>query len=261
MDEKKNKIHALIKSASEIEESEERSRKLRNVVGILSLEAARTGDAWYLDEAIRTAKLVEIEASKAHVDIIRAMAKIGVNKKKEEMLGEALKVSENIDDKLDLSVALHEIAIAFAKLGYDSLNLIEKIPLNTYRSSALRNISKLIAGSNQKKAMELVETSIKLIENKGIEPVYLISAYCDIAALLSMLNDERSYDFLKRTIVLADNIVDEFEKSSVLLKIVETEMDIGTKKKDEKLLKEAVRISEGITKEYYRTLALDAVKG
>lgn len=260
MDEKKNRIETLIKSALEIKESEERARKLRNVVGILSFEAIRAGDAWYLDEALKTAKLVEIEASKAYVDIIKAMAKIGVNKKNDETLKEALKIADSIDNNLDLSVALHEIVVAFAKLGHDSLSLMEKIPLNTYRSSALRNISKLLTGSNPSKAVELLEMAIAEIENIGIESVYLINAYCDTAALLSIFNDGRSYSFLKRATALAENVVDEFEKSAVLLKIAETEIDIGTKKKDEKLLKEAVRISEGITREYYKTMAMDAVQ-
>jgi hypothetical protein len=79
--------------------------------------------------------------------------------------------------------------------------------------------------------------------------------------VLSVLNDTRSYGFIKRAITLADGIADEFEKSAVLLKIVETEKAIGTKHKDEELLKEAIVLSGRITREYYKTLAADAVKG
>ncbi|VVB93957.1 Uncharacterised protein [uncultured archaeon] len=260
----------MISSASEIQDPAEKSRKYRNIVGILSMEAVRSNDPWYLEEAIKTAGLVTDDPSKAYVEIIRAMAKIGVNRKDEEKLNEGVKITERIDNNLDLSVALHELVVAFAKIGIDrkdeklisySLYLSEKIPLNTYRSSAFRNIARLQAGANPKRAHELLGSAIELIEkSKDVEPVFLISAFCDIASLLSLLNDERSYGFIKRAIGLADGIVDEFEKSAVLLKIVETERVIGNKLKDEALLKEALVLSGRITREYYKTLAADVVK-
>ncbi len=46
----------------------------------------------------------------------------------------------------------------------------------------------------------------------------------------------------------------------MLLKIVETEIAIGTQQHDEGLLKEASLLSERITREYYKTLALNAVR-
>ena len=269
-EDKKNKILGMLTSTAEIQEPQERSRKYRNIVGILAQEAVRSGDTWYLEEALRTAGLVTEDPSKAYVDIIRAMAKIGTNRKDEKILRDALRITEKIDNNLDLSVALHEIVVAFAKIGIDdkdekilsySLNLTEKVPLDTYRSSAFRNIAGLQAGANPKRALELLGSAIELIEkSKGIESVYLISAFCDIAFLLAKLNDERSYGFITRAIALADDIADDFEKSAVLLKIVETEIGVGTQKHDEKLLKEAVRISEGITREYYKTLGLEAIK-
>ncbi len=269
-EDKKNKLLSMLASAAEIGEPMERSRKYRNIVGILAQEAVRSGDAWYLEEALKTAGIVTDDPSKAYVDIIRAIAKIGINKKDEKILGDALEITGKIDNSLDLSVALHEIVIAFAKIGFDkkdekilsySLDLTGKIPLDTYRSSALRNIAGLQAGTNPKRALELLESAIQIIEkSKGVEPVYLISAFCDIAFLLARLNDERSYGFIKRAIALAGDIADDFEKSAVLLKIVETEVAVGERKHDEELLKEAVVISEGITREYYKTLALDAIK-
>lgn len=269
-DDMKNKIRDMITSVTGIVDLTERSRKYRNIVGILAQQAAQSADLWCLEEALKTAELVTEDASKAYVDIIRAMAKIGVNRKDEAMLRGAVKITGLVDNDLDLSVALHEIVLARAKLAIDkkdeemfssSLELIKRIPLNTYRSSALRNISRLLAGTDPKKAMELLETSIELIEkNKDTKPVYLISAFCDIAALLSKLNDERSYGFLSRAITLADEIADDFEKSAALLKIVETGSVIGTERHDEGLLKEASMISEGITREYYKTLALKAAR-
>ncbi len=269
-EDKKNKIQSMLTSAAEVQEPPERSRKYRNIVGILAQEALRSGDTWYLEEALKTAGLVTEDPSKAYVDIIRVMAKIGTNKKDERILGDAIKITERIDNSLDLSVALHELVVAFAKIGMDrkdekilsySLNLTEKIPRDTYRSSAFRNIAGLQAGENPKRALELLEIAIRLIEkSKSIEPVYLISALCDIAFWLAKLNDERSYGFIRQAITKAGDILDDFEKSAVLLKIVETEIAVGRQMHDEALLKEAVFISEGITREYYKTLALDAIK-
>jgi hypothetical protein len=261
----------MISSASQIQDSVEKSRKYRNIVGILSMEAVRATDLWYLETAIKTAELVTDDPSKAYVDIIRAMAKIGMNRKDEDTLKEGVKITGKITNSLDLSVAFHELVVAFAKIGTDrkdekllsySLDLSEKIPLNTFRSSTLRNFARLQVGANPKKALEFLGSAIELIEkSKGIEPVFLASAFCDTASLLSLLNDGRSYMFIKRAIKLADGIADDLDKSAVLLKIVETERAIGTKQKDESLLKEAVELSERITKEYYKTLATDAVKG
>ncbi len=266
---KKKKIQDMLTHAAGSAEPAERSRKYRTIVGILAQQAAQSADSWYLEEALKTAQLVTEDASKAYVEIIRAMAKIGANRKDELMLRQAVKTAGRIDNSLDLSVALHEIGIAFAKYGIDkkdeeifsySMALVQGIPLNTFRSSAFRNISRMLAGSNPERAMELLETAIELIEkSKDTEPVYLISAFCDIAALLSKYDDERSYRFIERAITLADDVADDFEKSAVLLKIVETEIAIGTQQHDEGLLKEAIMISEGITREYYKTLAFNAI--
>lgn len=259
----------MLTNAAGVADIAERSRKYRNIVGILSMEAARSGDPWFLDEAVKTAGLVTDDPSKAYVEIIRAMAKIGVNKKDERTLNEAFGITERIDNDLDLSVALHELVAAFAKAGVDkrderlisySLELAGKIPLDTYHSSAFRNIARLLAGSAPIKAQELLEKAIELIEkSEDTKPVYLVSAFCDIATLLSILDDKRSYGFIRKAITLAHGIADDFESSAALLKIVETENAIGTRHKDDGLLKEAVAISKGITREYYKTLALDAI--
>ncbi|MFA4935529.1 MAG: hypothetical protein WC568_06805 [Candidatus Methanoperedens sp.] len=268
-DDKKNKILDMLTQAAGVAELDERSRKYRNIVGILAQQAVQSADSWYLEEALKTAELVTEDASKAYVEIIRAMAKIGAIRKDEQMLRQAVKTAGRIDNNLDLSVALHEIGIAFAKYGIDkkderifsySLELIERIPLNTFHSSAFRNISRMLAGSNPERAMELLETAIELIEkSKDTEPVHLISAFCDIASLLAKYDDERSFGFIRRAITLADDVADDFDKSAVLLKIVETEIAIGTQQHNEGLLKEASLLSEKITREYYKTLAFNAI--
>ncbi len=260
----------MVSSASEISDPAEKSRKYRNIVGILSMEAARSNDPLYLEAAIKTAQLVTDDPSKAYVEIIRAMAKIGINRKDEGTLREGVGITARIDNNLDFSVALHELVVAFARIGIDkndekylsySLDLSEKIPLDTYRSSALRNIARLLAPANPGSALKLLGKAIEFVEkSKGVEPVFLASAFCDIASLLSLLGDKRSYGFLKRAISLADGIAEEFEKSAVLLKIVDTERVIGNMQQDVALMKEAVMLSERITKEYYKTLAMDVLR-
>lgn len=266
---RKNQINNMIISAASIQDEAERSRKYRTIVGILSAEAIRSNDNWFLEEAVKTAGLVTDDPSKAYVDVIRAMAKISSNKKDEPMLKNALTLAGRISNDVELSVALHEMILAYAKWGVGendehillcALDLIKKLPLDTYRSLALRNISRLLVKSNPGKALEFLEESIEIIENKENEPVYLASAFCEIANLLVALKDRRSYGFIKRSIALADDIADDFEKSAVLLKIVETGIAAGTALNDDSLVREAAIISEGISREYYKTLALNAVK-
>jgi len=61
--------------------------------------------------------------------------------------------------------------------------------------------------------------------------------------------------FLNKSISMAGNISDDFDKSAVLLKILDAETEIGNQFKDKKLLDERGIITKGITKEYYKTLA------
>lgn len=108
-DDKKKRILDLLASAAGIEDPVEQSRKYRNIAGSLSFEAVRSNDTWYLEEAIKTAHLVTVDTSQAYVDIVRAMAKMGTNKKDEKILHKATELIALIDNPLSISVGLHEL--------------------------------------------------------------------------------------------------------------------------------------------------------
>ena len=260
------RIKELMDSAAGIPDPAERSRKYKNIVVLLSQEAVRSNDQQHIEEALKIAGMVTDDPSKSYVEIIRAIAKMKQKDKNE--FDEAVKISKSIDNHLDLSVALHEIVIGFGRYGIenkdeiiyaDSLDLAQKIPFNSYRAMAYRNLSK--ASIDPAKSLELVNISIEILEkSKEIKTIYQILAFCDTSSMLARLNDNRSYGFLKKAIAMADSIMDELERSAVSLKILETEIEIGIKFKDKKVLDEAVVISKGINKEYYKTLASNALK-
>ena len=266
-DEKINKIKEIVGSATGISDPAERSRKYRTIVGILSQNAVRSNDHLYIEEAMKISGMITDDPSKAYVEIIRAIARM--NRKDKKTFDETLKITEKIDNDLDLSVALSEIVFAFGKSGIDkkdemiysaSLDLAGKIPMNTYRAMAYRNLSKIMADIDQVKSLELLDISIKILEkSEGIKIIYQIPAYCDTSAVLAKLNDDRSYGFFKKAREMSDNIMDDFEKSAVLLKILETAIEIGNKFEDGKLLDEVSEISKGITREYYKTAAKNAL--
>lgn len=267
-DDVKTRIEKLVTSAAAISDPLERSRKYKNIVVLISQEAARSNEFQDIEEAQKIAGLVTDDPSKAYLEIVRAIAKI--NRKDKNLFDEAIKITGNIDNDLDLSVAFSQIISAFGKYGItkkddviysDSLDLIEKIPLNTYRAMAYRNISQAMTGIEPGKSLELLEKSIVILENsKGIKTEYLVKAFCETGSILALLNDERSRGFIKKAIEISSEIVDEFDRSAVLLKIVETEMEIGIKLNDRELIKEASVISKGITKEYYMTLARNSME-
>jgi len=262
-DDVRTKINKLVASAAAISDPLERSRKYKNIVNLISREAARSNDMQDIEEAKKIAGLVTDDQSKAYVEIVRAFAKM--SRKDKDLFDEAVKITGKIDNDLDFSVALSEIVTAFGKYGIIkkddvifsvSFDLIEKIPLNNYRAMAYRNISKEMAGIDKERSLELLDRSIDILENsKGIKPEYLVKAFCETGSILASLNDERSRRFINKAIEISSELVDEFDRSAVLLKIVETELEIGTKLNDKELIKECSVISKGITKEYYKTIA------
>ncbi|MFA4957549.1 MAG: hypothetical protein WC556_11340 [Candidatus Methanoperedens sp.] len=262
-DDVKKRIDKLVASAAVISDPLERSRKYKNIVGLISQEAARSNDFQDIEEAKKIAGLVTDDSSKAYLEIVRAIAKM--NRKDKILFDEAVKLTGKIDNDLDLSVALSHIVTGFGKYGIttkddviysDSLDLIEKIPLNTYRAMAYRNISQAMASIDPGRALEMLDQSIDILENsKGSKTEYLVKAFCETGSILASLNDERSRGFINKAIEISSELVDDFDRSAVLLKIVETEMEIGMKFKDQELIKEASVISKDITKEYYKTLA------
>lgn len=262
------RIKDLMNAAAGIPDPAERSRKYKNIVGLLSQEAVRTNDQQHIEEALIIAGMVTDDPSKAYLEIIRATARM--KRKDKNRFIEAVKITERIDNNLDLSVAMHEIVNGFGRYGIEnkdemiyaeSLDFVQKIPLDTYRAMAYRNLSKVMAGNDPKKSLELLDRSIDILEkNKDIKTIYQILAFCDTSSMLARLNDNRSYGFLKKSIAMAHSIMDDLDKSAVSLKILETEIEIGIKFKDKKLFDEAAMISKGIKKEYYKTLGSNALK-
>ncbi|NJD53671.1 MAG: hypothetical protein FIB07_12475 [Candidatus Methanoperedens sp.] len=266
-DENINKIKKIIGLAAGIPDPVERSRKYRTIVGILSQDAVRSNDPEYIEEAMKIAGMVSDDPSKAYVEIIRAISKM--NRKDKKTFDDAVKITEKTDNDLDLSVGLSEIVSAFGKYGINkkdemiysgSLDLAKRIPMNTYRAMAYRNLSKVMADIDRLKSLELLDRSIGILEkSQGIKTIYQIPAYCDTSAILARLNDNRSYGFFRKAREMAENVTDDFEKSAVLLKILETGVEIGKKSGDKKLPDEAAEISKEITREYYKTLAKNAL--
>jgi len=259
----KTRIEKLVASAADISDPLERSRKYKTIVSLISQEAARSNDLQDIEEAKKIAGLVTDDPSKAYLEIVRAIAKF--SRKNIKIFDEAVKITGKINNDLDLSVGLSEIITAFAKYGItkkddviysDSLDLIEKIPLNTYRAMAYRNISYSLTGIDRGRSLELLDKSIDILgKSSGIKTDYLVKAFCETGSILALLDDERSRGFIKQAIEISGDLVDDFDKSAALLKIVETEMEIGIKSNDQELITEASIISKGITKEYYKTLA------
>jgi hypothetical protein len=267
-DDVKTRICNFVTSAAAISDPLERSRKYKSIVVLISQEAARSNDLKDIEEAKKIAGLVTDDPSKAYLEIVRAITKM--NRKDNNLFEEAVKITWKIDNDLDLSVALSLIVTEFGKYGItkkddviysDSFGLIEKIPLNTYRAMAYRNISHALAGIDKGRSLEFLDKSIDILENSsGIKTEYLVKAFCETGSILALLNDERSRGFIKKAVEISSDLVDDFDKSAVLLKIVETEMEIGNKLNDQELIKEASVISKGITKDYYKTLAKNFVE-
>lgn len=266
-DDVRTRIEKIVASAAAISDPLERSRRYKNIVFLISQEAARSNDLQDIEYAKKIAGLVTDDPSKAYLEIVRAIAKM--NRKDKNLFEEAVKITGKIDNDLDLSVALSLIVTEFGKYGItkkddmiysDSLDLIEKIPLNTYRAMVYRNISKEMAGIDRIRSLELLDKSIDILENgKGIKTEYLVSAFCETGSILALLNDERCRGFINKAIEISSELVDDFDRSAVLLKILETELEIGTKLNDQELITEASVISKGITKEYYKTLAKNSL--
>lgn len=262
-----NPFQDLLNSAAGISDPAEQSRKYKTIIVMLSLEAVRSNDHKYIDQAMKIAGLVTSEPSKAYLEIIRAITKMKL--KDRNTFDETERITEMIDNYLDKSVALFEIVSAFGKYGIDkndlktfsdSLELVQKIPRNSYRASAYRNLSNMLVDTDQEKSRDLIDRSIEILENsKEIEPIFRILAFCETAMVLSKLNDKRSLLFQEKAKALAHELTDDFDRSAAFLKVLETGIEIGIKLKDKKLLDDAGTISKNITKEYYNTLAINAL--
>ncbi len=84
--------------------------------------------------------------------------------------------------------------------------------------------------------------------------IYRASAYVDLARLFIDVGQEgKARECITKALDSSMGLEDEFERSSIFQTIAETQVRIGARTKDNKLLEDAVESFGHITREYYRT--------
>ncbi len=248
-----------------------RSKKYRAGIATLAQKAVETNNTIYLDAAeLFTQQIIDThDRSKAFVDIIRATARIAGNTSSADLLNRALALSTKTDTGHDRSHCLQGVAVAMGKVGVTnsdeetveaSKQLAGTIEYDTYRSSALRGISRALYDSDDAAAVgaaqEMAEMALDVIDKSRRikQDIYRVSAYVDLTALFLEIGE---MDKARQCIVMAqstaDNLTDEFERSSMFQAIAEILIRMGTRIKDRGLLEGAVQSYAKVTREYYRT--------
>ncbi len=261
-------IREFEKKAESITNDIDRSKKYRAGIAALSQKAVETNNTIFLEAAVRfTGKVIDDhDRSKAYVDIIRGTAMVARNTADADLVGRSLELSANTEEGHDRSHALQGIVAAMAEVGAktddpatveDSKKLAGTIEYDTYRSSAWRSIARTQHGNNNtpdavesaNKAMEIIDMS-KLISRD----VYRASAYVDLARLFIDLGQEgMARECITKAVDSSAGLEDEFERSSIFQAIAETQVRMGARTKDNRLLEDAVGSFGLITREYYRT--------
>ncbi len=261
-------IREFEKKAESITNDIDRSKKYRAGIAALSQKAVETNNTIFLEAAVRfTGKVIDDhDRSKAYVDIVRGTARVAINTADADLVGRSLELSANTEEGHDLSHALQGIVAAMAEVGAktddpatveDSKKLAGTIEYDTYRSSAWRSIARTQHGNNNtpdavesaNKAMEIIDMS-KLISRD----VYRASAYVDLARLFIDLGQEgMARECITKAVDSSAGLEDEFERSSIFQAIAETQVRMGARTKDNRLLEDAVGSFGLITREYYRT--------
>lgn len=258
-------IEGLLARAEKISNEVERSKKIRGIVSILAMKGGGTKETRFLDKALEILPRIKVpeDQSKALAEIACTMARIGADKKEEKTIRRALELAQSLEDELDVSLAYHEVIGALARIGVEdkkyldqATSMVEKIPRPTYQSSAHRNLARmLIKRKDLQEARSHLSKSIEILEkSKVAREIYRSSALCDIASILSDLNErEETKKYLGLAYHSAQNIEDSFEKSSAFQSIAEMEARLGVRWKDNGLLGAAKEAHKKITREYYCT--------
>lgn len=261
-------IRVFEKKAESITNDIDRSKKYRAGIAALSQKAVETNNTIFLDAAVRfTGKIIDDhDRSKAYVDIVRGTARVAINTADADLAVRSLELSANTEEGHDRSHALQGVVAAMAEVGAktddpatveDSKELAGTIEYDTYRSSAWRSIARTQHGNNNtpdavesaNKAMEIIDMS-KLISRD----VYRASAYVDLARLFIDLGQEgMARECITKAVDSSAGLEDEFERSSIFQAIAETQVRMGARTKDNRLLEDAVGSFGLITREYYRT--------
>jgi tetratricopeptide (TPR) repeat protein len=261
-------IKHLEDAAEAIKNDTLRSKKYRAGIATLAQKAVDTNNTVYLDAAEGfTQQIIDThDRSKAFVDIIRATARIAGNTSSADLLNRALALSAKTETGHDRSHCLQGVAMAMGKVGITnndaeaieaSKQLAYTIEYDTYRSSALRGISRTRYDSDDTAAaLEIAEMALDVIDKSRLikQDIYRVSAYVDLTALFLEIGE---MDKARQCIVMAqstaDNLEDEFERSSMFQAIAETLVRMGARTKDRGLLEGAVQSYSKVTREYYRT--------
>ena len=267
-------IKYLEDTADAIKNDTDRSKKYRAGIATLAQKAVGTNNTVYLDAAEQfTRHIIDAhDRSKAFVDIIRAAARISSNKASVDLLNRALALSAKTDTGHDRSHCLQGVAVAMAEVGVTnsdaktveaSKQLADTIEYDTYRSSALRGISRALNNSDDAAAvagvgaaLEMAEMALDVIDKSRRikQDIYRVSAYVDQTALFLEIGEmDRARQCIVKAQSAAENLTDEFERSSMFQAIAETLVRMGARTKDRELLEGAVQSYENVTREYYRT--------
>ncbi|MCK4937252.1 MAG: hypothetical protein KAR85_01450 [Methanosarcinales archaeon] len=266
----KDFIKYLEDTAEAIKNDTLRSKKYRAGIATLAQRGVETNNTVYLDAAEQfTRHIIDTQdQSKAFVDIVRATARIAGNTSSADLVNRALALSAKTDTGQDRSHCLQGVAVAMGKVGVTnsdvktvetSKQLAGTIEYDTYRSSALRGISRTLYDSDDAwagEALDLAEMALDVIDKslRVKQDIYRVSAYVDLTALFLEIGQ---IDKARQCIVIAqstaDNLTNEFERSSIFQAIAEILVRMGARTKDREMLEMAVQSYEKVTKEYYRT--------
>lgn len=267
-------IRHLEDTAKAIKNDTDRSKKYRAGIATLAQKAVEANNTVFLDAAEQfTQQIIDPhDRSKAFVDIVRATARIAGHTSSADLLGRALGLSIKTDTGHDRSHCLQGVAISMGQIGVTnndvktieaSKQLALTIEYDTYRSSALRGISRALydiddtaAVGGTEAALEMAEMALDVIDKAGNieQDIFRVSAYADMAALFLEIGEmNRAVQCIVKAQSAADNLTDEFERSSMFQAIAETLVRMGVRTKERKLLEDAVRSYGKVTREYYRT--------
>jgi len=264
-------IRHLENTAEAIKNDTLRSKKYRAGIATLAQRGVDTNNTVYLDAAEGfTQHIIDThDRSKAFVDIIRATARIAGNTSSADLLNRALALSAKTETGHDRSHCLQGVSVAMGKVGITnsddktvetSKQLAGTIEYDTYRSSALRGISRTLYDSDDAAAagaaQEMAEMALDVIDKSRRikQDIYRVSAYVDLTALFLEIGQ---MDKARQCIIMAQstagNLTDEFERSSMFQAIAEILVRMGARTKDRGLLEGAVQSYANVTREYYRT--------
>ena len=268
-------IQILEKKAGSIKDDNERSKKYRAGVATLAQKAVTFNDTAYLEAAIGFANNIidEHDRSKAYVDIVRSTSRVARNTANPDLVQRALEISTKTIEGHDRSHAMEGVVSAIAEVGLkkkesdaieNAKKLAEGIESDTYRSSSFRSIARTLhATDNNQSALDSAIEALDIIDasNSITNPIYRASAYIDLSKLFLDLDQiDAANNCIQKADESANSLINEFERSSIYQSIVETRLILGARTKNRIHFQRAVISFGQITREYYKTFALQKLR-